>query len=94
MLGRRNYLLLIVLTGLCLVSASSFAVRFEPGIGFGLEYTDNARLTADDELDDLIAAAYVGANISDNEGSLNYDAMATFNKNVLHKRYFCRSALF
>lgn len=92
--GRRNRISFIVLAGLCLVSRASFAVQFEPGVGFGLEYTDNARLTAEDQLEDLIAAAYVGASVSENEGSLKYDATAAFNKNVYTKdsyedqRYF------
>lgn len=78
--GRRHRISFILLTGLCLVSRVSFAVQFEPGVGFGLEYTDNARLTAENQLDDLIAATYVGANVIENDGPLRYDATATFNK--------------
>ena len=98
MFGRRNYISLIALTGLCFVSGASFAVRFEPGVGFGMEYTDNARLTADDQVDDVIAVAYVGARLDENEGALKYDAVATFNKqfytqdSYTDQRYFNLSA--
>ena len=44
---------LIVLAGLLTGSPVVAALEIEPGAGVGLLYTDNARLTADDEEDDL-----------------------------------------
>ena len=53
---------------------------FEPGVGIGFEYTDNAGLTPDNEDEDLIVLGHVGANISQNSGalSLNADTSMTY----------------
>jgi len=56
------------------------AVEFQPGVGVGVEYTDNATLAPDNKVDDLIAVGYVGANIFEDEGPLQYDVAAAFNK--------------
>ena len=61
----------------------AFAVVFEPGVGVGLEYTDNAALTADNQLDDLIAIGYIGAKLADTDGPLVADITASLN----HHRY-------
>ena len=45
---------LIVLAGLLVGSPVVTALEIIPGVGAGLLYTDNARLSADDEEDDLI----------------------------------------
>jgi len=55
-------------------------VLFEPGVGVGFEYTDNAKLKADDKTSDLIASTYVGGRVTENEGALQYNASTTFNK--------------
>jgi hypothetical protein len=47
---------------------------FEPGAGVGLQYTDNAGLTPDNEDDDLIVLGYVGANIDQSSGPLDFSA--------------------
>ena len=77
--GRRKHTVTLVATGLCFFSQVSFAVLFEPGVGIGAEYTDNAALTRDDQVNDTITTAYVGARISENEGALTYDATTSFN---------------
>lgn len=60
------------------------ALEFEPGVGAGMEYTTNAALTADNELDDLIVVGYVGARlVEEGEGSVNADITASLN----HHRY-------
>ncbi len=55
------------------------AVLFEPGVGIGVEYTDNATLVNEDKVNDLITVGYVGARLSENEGALTYDATTSFN---------------
>ncbi len=72
-----------VCTGLLVSGYSAFAFEFEPGIGAGLEYTDNARLTADNQVDDLIAVGYIGARLEDLEGPVTADITASLN----HHRY-------
>ena len=80
LIGRQRFLCQLF-AALCLMAGkAAFALQIEPGIGLGVEYTDNARLTQQDQLDDLIAATYVGARLSEDEGSLKYDATTTFNK--------------
>lgn len=76
---RRKNTVTLVATGLCFFSQVVSAVLFEPGVGLGLEYTDNATLTDENRVNDLITTAYVGANLSEDEGALTYDAAASFN---------------
>lgn len=63
---------------ICANSAS--ALEIEPGIGGGVEYTDNALLTTADEKHDLIAISYVGAKISEDKGAIGADATASFSQ--------------
>lgn len=70
----------IVFTGLLLYMPAGLTLEFQPGVGAGFEYTDNAKLSPDNEVDDLIAVTYVGASIAENEGPLNYGATAALNK--------------
>lgn len=44
-----------LLTGMIFCCSSVLALDIEPGVGVGLQYTDNAALTADDEDSDWIA---------------------------------------
>lgn len=78
---QRNYSLYIVIAVHLCCSKVFAAVEFEPGVGAGVEYTNNATLVPDNEVDDLIALTYVGAIISESEGTLKYDASTSFNKN-------------
>ena len=90
----RKKLLRVLILAVACHSGISGAVKFEPGVGLGLEYTDNATLSPDDTVDDLIAATYVGAQLLENEGSMQYDVSAAFNKHNYTKdtyedqRYF------
>jgi hypothetical protein len=79
--GPRKYTVTLVAVGLYFFSQVACAVLFEPGIGLGLEYTDNATLSPNAAVEDLITVGYVGARLSESEGSLKYDASAAFNKN-------------
>lgn len=85
--------------GLLLCNLNVFAFEFEPGVGVGLEYTDNAALTADNQLDDLIAIGYLGASLAQSEGPLLADITASLNHHRYTKdtfedqRYFNLSAL-
>ena len=73
----------IVFVGLLFSNCYALALEFEPGVGIGLEYTDNARLTPDNQVDDLIAVGYLGATLKETEGPLTADITASLN----HHRY-------
>lgn len=77
--GLRKYSVTLVAIGLCFFSQAGFAVFFEPGVGLGLEYTDNATLVGENKLEDVILVSYVGARLSEDEGALRYDASASLN---------------
>lgn len=77
--GQRKHVVISVAVGLYIFSQSVFAVLFEPGVGVGVEYTDNAALAEENKSEDLITLAFVGARLSENEGALTYDATASFN---------------
>ena len=77
--ARRKYYLCLAFAGLCFNCKMAFALDFQPGIGVGVEYTDNARLEPDNQVDELITIGYVGARISENEGPLTYSALTSFN---------------
>lgn len=62
---------------LCNFMAS--ALEFEPGLGIGLEHTDNATLSADNPVDDLIAIGYVGASLVQADGPLRANISGGFN---------------
>ena len=74
---------LILLAVLLVGSPVVTALEILPGVGTGLLYTDNARLTADDEKDDLIVVGYVGAKIDENSGPLSLNAEAE----LIHLHY-------
>lgn len=76
---RRRYCLCMVFVGLCLSCKMVDALEFKPGVGVGVEYTDNARLAPDNEVYDLITIGYVAARIFENDGPLTYDATTSFN---------------
>lgn len=71
-------------------SLSAFALEFEPGVGVGFEYTDNATLVSDDPVDDVIRVGYLGARLSENEGPLNYDVTASINNSVYADKTFSK----
>jgi len=78
----------IVFAGLLFSPIAGLTFEFQPGVGVGLEYTDNARLSPDETVEDLIAASYVGARVVENDGSLKYDVNAGLNKNNYTKGTF------
>jgi len=78
-LRQQNYFLYIAFAGILLCRNTFATVELEPGIGVGVEYTDNAALTKDDQLEDSITTGYVGGRISENEGALRYDVAGSFN---------------
>ena len=67
---------LIVLAGLLVGSPVVTALEIEPGVGVGLLYTDNARLSEDDEEDDLVVVGYAGVRIDENSGPFRINAEA------------------
>ena len=75
----RLILLVVLLVGSPLVTA----LEIVPGVGTGLLYTDNARLSADNEEDDLIVVGYVGAKTDENSGAFRLNAEA----DLIHLHY-------
>jgi len=82
-LSPRAYLVYIVVAGFLLCDKALATTVFEPGVGVGVEYTDNAGLTRDDPVDDTITMGYAGARLSEDEGALIYDMDGAFN----HQHY-------
>jgi hypothetical protein len=74
---------LIVLAGLLVGSPVVTALEIVPGVGTGLLYTDNARLSANDEENELIVVGYVGAKIDENSGAFRLNAEA----DLIHLEY-------
>lgn len=86
--GRRKLVVIPAVIWLCFFSRVVFAVLFEPGIGAGVEYTDNAKLSNQDTVDDVITTGYVGARLFEDEGALVYDIAALFNNQSFTKESF------
>ncbi len=82
--GRQKLFFRSVLAGLCVVSNHAFALKFEPGVGIGVEYTDNAQLTADEDpgsrVSDTVVVGYAGLNLAEKEGAIQYDVSASLSK--------------
>jgi len=72
-----------VCIGLFLLSFKISALEFRPGVGVGVEYTDNARLTSENQVDDTIIVGYIGARLEELEGPVTGDITASLN----HQRY-------
>ena len=69
----------LLLAGTIICSSAVFALDIEPGVGVGMEYTDNAALTPANEQSDLIAIGYVGARIEESSGPLQADVTTSLN---------------
>jgi len=84
MLSGQKIFLLSVFTGLCVVSNLAFSAKIEPGVGIGIEFTDNAQLTADEDSDnrvsDAVVVGYVGLGLVEKKGSIQYDVKASLSK--------------
>ncbi len=82
--GQKKTFFLSVLVSLFVVSNLALAIKIEPGVGVGVEYTDNAKLTADENsssrVSDTIAVGYVGLKAFETEGEIQYDVNATLSK--------------
>jgi hypothetical protein len=84
---------LAILISLFFGSSVFAAVEFNPGVGVGLEYTDNAGLTSDNEDDDVIAIGYVGAEVDAVDGPLTANATASlvyenYTSNTFSDQYY------
>ncbi len=93
-LSQRSRFLCLILAAVFLVCKTVVAAEFEPGVGVGVEYTDNVNLTTDDKIDDLITVGYVGARFFENEGYAKYDVMTSLNKQSYAKGSFDDSRYF
>ncbi len=80
---KKYSLRLAVFAGLLAGHSVVPAFEFEPGVGAGLLYTDNARLTPSDEEGDLIFTGYLGAAITEEDGPLRVRVLA----DVIHLHY-------
>lgn len=74
LLGQRRRFNGSLFTALCLIGHSAHAIQFEPGAGIGVEFTDNATLSPDNEKSDSVVATYVGASLVEKEGAFQYNA--------------------
>ena len=74
-----------LIIGGCLLCVSTVlsAATFEPGVGLGWQYTDNAALTPDNEESDWGAVGYLGGSLTEEGGPLTYSADGT----VIYQRY-------
>jgi hypothetical protein len=59
------------------------ALEFEPSVGAGLAYTDNADLAHDNEEDDIATIGYLGATLRKDSGPLLVDAVSA----VTYQKY-------
>ena len=80
---KQKLFILIIYVGLLLCGFKAFAFDFEPGVGAGLEYTNNAALSANNQQHDVIAIGYLGAKLEQSDGPVLADITATLN----HHRY-------
>lgn len=78
---------LALLTGLLAGSSVISALEIKPGVGVGLAYTNNAKLEADNEDDDLIVSGYVGAMLKERTAAFHADATAS----LIYKKYTSNS---
>jgi len=96
---QQGFIVCVVFAVHALSSNAAVALEFQPGVGVGLEFTDNAKLTPDNTADDLIAVTYVAANVSENRGPLTYQASTSLSKQNYTKdsfadqRYFYLNAI-
>jgi len=72
----RRYLLAIIAVGISSLCSVAHALEFEPSVGAGLAYTDNADLVSDNEEDDIVVIGYLGAKLSEDGGPLRYEAIS------------------
>lgn len=70
---RNRFWLPVAFLMLIVLPPQAFALRIEPGLGVGAEYSDNAGLTEDGEDEDLIATALVAAKLVHDTGPLQFD---------------------
>ncbi len=71
---RPNYYFLIVLSGIIFVSNTLYAVEIEPSASVTAKYTDNARKTATNEMQDVTNSTRIGAGIDAGEGPFQLEA--------------------
>lgn len=84
----------IAVTLFLIGSHSVYALKIEPGVGAGVEYTDNAALTETQEKADTIAIGYVGVDIEHKEGPFRLEAVSSFNKHVYMQDTFADQRYF
>jgi len=68
---------LAIFTGMFFFSPPATAVTIEPGVGIGVESTDNATLIANNEVRDLIAVANVAVKIDAGSGPFHAEAITS-----------------
>ncbi len=78
--GQRRYLLFILYAVLTFYCVNVSALEIEPGVGTAFEYTNNVQQVSSGGTGETVGVAYVGAKIVEDEGALNYNAQASFNR--------------
>jgi hypothetical protein len=94
---RVSLIRLALFAGLLAGNPVVFALEIEPGIGAGLLYTDNAKLEAKNEDDDLVVVGYLGAKISEGEGPFLFNASTSliytnYTENTFSDQYYVNLA--
>jgi hypothetical protein len=86
--NRMRLLKLALLSVLLALSPLASALEVEPSVGAGVRFTDNAKLTENNEDSDQILTGFVGAKLTENDGSLraNADTSLTY-ENYLNNTY-------
>ena len=75
---QRNYFFLLIFSASVFSAKAVATLEFQPGVGVGVEYTDNVSLLPDNAIDDVITVAHVGARLLEDEGRLKYNATTSF----------------
>jgi len=79
----KRYFPAILAVGISSLCPVAHALEFEPSVGAGFAYTDNADLVHENEEDDIVGIGYLGATLSEDSGPLRFDV----NSAVTYQKY-------
>lgn len=79
-ISNRYYLSGAFFSVLMFAAGAATALEFRPGIGVGVQHTDNAANQANNEKEDLIVSSAVSASIKSNDGPFAFDAATSLSK--------------
>jgi len=78
--GNQFYFSVVFFSVLMFTADTVTALEFRPGVGVGIQHTDNAANQANNEKEDLIVSSSVSANIKSNEGPFAFDAATSLSR--------------